>query len=239
MKFNIKLPLLFFVIYASTSASLAQQLNFNENTFFFPHPFQLGQINSSLGLSTAKLPEDAVETDDIFRGPLFSYRMKYGLPENFLAEGGVETNIVTYHFSLGPKWNYEFGRVGLSIGTDIAFYIGQLKHFGFDTEFNGWALYPNLSVGYRFDKFAISLKSEIVLNLAQKSTQGDLEVTHDVETFNGFTVGLYLEQPLWKDNFVVIGIKSNFVKFYYPMWAAFTTFDRTFYIPEATFTFIL
>ena len=165
--------------------------------------------------------------------------MKYGLPENFLAEGGVETNIVTYHFSLGPKWNYEFGRVGLSIGTDIAFYIGQLKHFGFDTDFNGWTLYPNLSAGYRFDKFAISLKSEIVLNLAQKSTQGDLEVTHDVETFNGFTVGLYLEQPLWKDNFIVIGIKSNFVKFYYPMWAAFTTFDRTFYIPEATFTFIL
>lgn len=237
MKFNIKLPLLFFLVYISTS--IAQQLNFNDNTFFYPHPFQLGQINSSLGVSTAKLPEDAVETDDLFRGPLFSYRMKYGLPENFLAEGGVESNIVTFHFSLGPKWSYEVGRLGLSVGTDIAYYFGQLNHFGFDTDFNGWALYPNLSAGYRFDKFAISLKSEIVLNLAQKSTQGDLEVTHDVETFNGFTVGLYLEQPLWKDNFIVIGIKSNFVKFYYPMWAAFTTFDRTFYIPEATITFIL
>jgi hypothetical protein len=239
MKIILRSLISFLILGCSASTILAQQLDMQENTFFFPHAYHSGQMISSLGISTAKLPEDAVETDDIFRGPLFSYRMKYGLPENFLAEGGVETNIVTYHFSLGPKWNYEFGRMGLSLGTDIAYYIGQLKHFGFDTNFNGWALYPNLSAGYRFDKFAISLKSEIVLNLAQKSTQGDLEVTHDVETFNGFTVGLYLEQPLWKDHFVVIGIKSNFVKFYYPMWAAFTTFDRTFYIPEATFTFIL
>jgi len=53
---------------------------------------------------------------------------------------------------------YEFGRVGLSIGTDIAFYIGQLNHFGFDTDFDGWALYPNISAGYRFDKFCNLVK---------------------------------------------------------------------------------
>ena len=42
---------------------------------------------SSLGLSTAKLPEDVVEKDDIFRAPLFSYIVKYELPENFVAKG--------------------------------------------------------------------------------------------------------------------------------------------------------
>ena len=42
---------------------------------------------SSLGLSTAKLPEDVVEKDDIYRAPLFSYIVKYELPENFVAEG--------------------------------------------------------------------------------------------------------------------------------------------------------
>jgi hypothetical protein len=218
---------------------LAQQLNFEENTFFFPHSFQSGQIISSLGLSTAKLPEDVVETDDIIRAPLFSYKLKYGLPENFLAEGGVETNIVTWQISLGPKWNYELSRMGFSIGTDIAYWYGQLKQFGFDTKFYGWTLYPNVSAGYQFDKFTISLKSEIVLNLAEKSTQGELEISNDLDFFNGWTIGVYLEQPLWKDHFVVIGIRSTFLKFYYPVWAAFSTFDRTYFIPEATFTFIL
>ena len=86
--------------------AFAQKLNFNDNTFFYPHAFSPGQIVSSLGIALAKLPEDVVETDDVFRAPLFSYRLKYGLPKNFLAEGSVETNIVTFNFLLGPKWNY-------------------------------------------------------------------------------------------------------------------------------------
>ena len=162
-----------------------------------------------------------------------------GLPENFLAEGGVETNFVTFNISVGPKWNYQVDRWGFSVGTDIAYWFGQLQHFGFDTKTNGWMLYPNISAGYQFDKLAISLKSELVLNLAQSSKNGELEISSSEDFVNGFTVGLYLEQPLWKDNFVVIGIRSTFLKFYYPMWAAFSTFDRVYYIPEATITFIL
>ena len=216
---------------------LAQQLNFNENAFFYPHSFRSGQIISSLGLSTAKLPEDVVETDDIFRAPLFSYKLKYGLPENFLAEGGLETNLITFHFSAGPKWNYEDNKWGFSVGGDIAYWFGQLEQFGFDTKFNGWILYPNLSAGYRFNKFTLSLKSEVVLNLAETSTNGELEISDDLDFYNGWTIGVYLEQPLWKDNYVVIGIRSTFLKFYYPMWAAFSTFDRTFFIPEALFSF--
>ena len=239
MRFILRSLATLILVYASVSTANAQQLGANENTFFFPHTYRYHQMISSLGLSTAKLPEDVVETDDLIRAPLFSYRVKYGLPENFVAEGGIETNIVTYQFSLGPKWNYQIDRMGFSVGADIAFWIGQLKHFGFDTKVNGWTLYPNISVGYQFDKFAISLKSEVVLNLAETSTQGDLEISDNLDFYNGWTIGVYLEQPLWKDNFLVLGIRSTFLKYYYPLWAAFSTFDRTYYIPEATITFIL
>ncbi len=233
------LKLLFLQLFLLFETSIAQQLNFQENTFFYPHSYQSGQIIQSLGLSTAKLPEDVVETDDVFRAPLFSYKLKYGLPENFLAEGGVESNLITFHFALGPKWNYSLDKFGFSVGGDIAYWFGQLEQFGFDTKFKGWMMYPNLSAGYRFNKFTLSIKSELVFNLAETSTNGDSEIENDLDFFNGWTIGFYLEQPLWKDNFVVIGIRSTFLKFYYPMWAAFSTFDRTFYIPEATFTFIL
>jgi hypothetical protein len=230
---SLVLPLIFL-----GSVSNAQQLNFNENTFFYPHAYNSGQIVSSLGIALAKLPEDVVETDDVFRAPLFSYRLKYGLPENFLAEGSVETNIVTFNFMLGPKWNYELDRWGFSLGTDLSYYTGKLEQFGFDTKFTGWVLYPNISAGYQFDKFTISLKSELVFNLAEQSKNGDAEIKNDLDFFNGWTIGFYIEQPLWKDNFVALGVRSTFLKFYYPMWAAFSTFDRSFYIQEATFTFI-
>ena len=235
-KWIIKLSLLQVIVLFT--GSFAQQIDFNNNTFFFPHSYQPSQINSSLGIALAKLPEDVVETDDVFRAPLFSYRLKYGLPENFLAEGSVETNIVTFNFTLGPKWNYELDRWGFSVGTDISYYFGKLEHFGFDTKFTGWVLYPNISAGYQFDKFTISLKSELVFNLAEQSKNGDAEIKNDLDFFNGWTIGFYIEQPLWKDNFVALGVRSTFLKFYYPMWAAFSTFDRSFYIPEATFTFI-
>ena len=218
--------------------SFPQQLNFDDNTFFYPHSLDFKQTINSLGIALAKLPEDVVETDDVFRAPLFSYRIKYGLPENFLAEGSVETNIVTFNFILGPKWNYNIDRLGFSVCTDISFYFGKLEQFGFDTEFNGWMMYPNVSAGYRFNNIAISVKSELVFNLAEESSNGDLEIENDLDFYNGWTIGFYIEQPLWKDNFVVLGVRSTFLKFYYPMWAAFSTFDRKFYIPEATFTFI-
>ncbi len=238
---KILLRLFIFSISVSyiTSMLYAQQLNFQDNSFFYPHSMYSGQVIQSLGLSTAKLPEDVVETDDVFRAPLFSYKLKYGLPENFLAEGGVESNLITFHFALGPKWNYSIDKFGFSVGGDIAYWFGQLEQFGFDTKFNGWIMYPNLSAGYRFNKFTLSLKSELVFNLAETSTNGESEIANDLDFFNGWTIGFYIEQPLWKDNFVVIGVRSTFLKFYYPMWAAFSTFDRTFYIPEATFTFIL
>lgn len=239
MRFTLRYLLTIMLVFYLVSAALPQQLGANENTFFFPHTFQNQQIISSLGLSAAKLPEDIVETDDIFRAPLFSFRMKYGLPENFLAEGGLETNFVTLKISLGPKWNYQIDRWGFSIGGDIAYWFGQLQYFGFDTKTYGWMLYPNISAGYQFDKLAISLKSELVLNLAQTSKNGELEISSNQDFVNGFTVGLYLEQPLWKNNFVVLGIRFTFLKFYYPMWAAFSTFDRVYYIPEVTITFIL
>ncbi|MCU0406840.1 MAG: hypothetical protein MUE64_07710 [Ignavibacteriaceae bacterium] len=238
MKILLNLLFTIIIVVYFTSVVIAQQLNFNENTFFYPHSFRTGQIVSSLGIAMAKLPEDVVETDDVFRAPLFSYRMKYGLPENFLAEGSVETNIVTFNFMLGPKWNYQFDKLAFSVGTDLSFYVGKLEQFGFDTKFNGWALYPNISAGYQFEKFTLSLKSELVFNLAEQSKNGDSEIENDLDFFNGWTIGVYVEQPFWSDNYVVLGVRSTFLKFYYPMWAAFSTFDRTFYIPEATFTFI-
>ena len=226
------------IIFLSQSI-FAQNLSIRENSFYFPHSLVQGEVLHTLGLTTAKLPEDVVETDDVFRAPLFSYRIKYGLPENFITEGSVESNFITFHFAGGAKWNHEFGKFSLSAGTDVAFWFGYLKQFGFDTKIDGWNLYPNLSVGYAFPNFSVSVKSELLFILAQSTRNGDIKTQNTYSTFSGYSFGVYIEQPLWKDNFVVVGFKSNFTKFYYPMWAAFSTFDRFFYIPEFVFSFNL
>ena len=43
---------------------------------------------------------------------------------------------------------------------------------------------------------------------------------------------LLIEQPLWKDNIVSLGIKIHYTKFYYPSWAVYPTWNRFNFIPE-------
>ncbi len=237
--YSISKLFLIVLIFLLTERSFAQNINIRNNSFYYPHSLEFNEVIQTLGLSSAKLPEDVVETDDIFRAPLLFYRIKYGLPYNFISEAGFESNFLTFHLSLGTQWNHEFGKLSMSLGTDAAYWYGRLYQFGFDTNINGWHLYPNLSVGYSFTNFSVTVKSEALFILAQSTKTGDIKVSSNFDTFSGYAIGVYIEQPLWKDNFVVIGFKSNFTKFYYPMWATFSTFDRFFYISEFVFSFNL
>ena len=221
------------------TTALSQDIDIKNNSYFYPNRLETGKFIHTLGLSLANLPEDIVESDDVFRAPLISYKTKTGLIKNFLVEGGIETNLITLHLALGPKWVHEFDRLNLSIGGDAAYFLGALNQSGFKIKINGLIVYPNLTLGYLFPNFSLTLKSELVLVLDQTIKTENVEVTGSFKTFSGYSFALFLEQPLWKDNFFVIGIKTSFIKFYYPIWITFSTFDRFFFIPELVFSFNL
>ena len=216
-----------------------QDINIRENSYYYPITLGSNKIIHTVGLLAAKLPEDVIETDDVIRAPLISYRLKYGLPAGFLAESSIETNIITFHFSLGAKWNYEFGNLSASLGGDLAYWFGALNQYGFDTKIEGIHFYPNVSVGYLFENVSLSIKSDLLYILSQSTRTGEIVTKNSFDKFSGFSIGIFVEQPLWKDNYVVLGFKSNFTRFYYPMWAGFSTFDRFFFIPEFVFSFNL
>jgi hypothetical protein len=208
-------------------------------SFLYPQRMQEGNLKYFLGLSFANLPEDVVESDDLFWAPLFKFHALYGIPKNFLIEGSLNTNLITYHFSLGAKWNYVFNKFSFALGYDVAYLFGGLRQFGFDSSIKGWMNYPNIAIGYKFSRFTVSVKGELVLVTSLTETADDLEVASDLNTFSGYAITAVIEQPFWKDNYFLIGLKLNFVKFYYPQWAAFSTFDRLFFIPELTAGFVL
>ncbi|MCH7962566.1 MAG: hypothetical protein IH852_01360 [Bacteroidetes bacterium] len=208
-------------------------------SFLYPQRMQSGNLKYFAGMSLANLPEDVIESDDLFRAPLFKFNMLYGIPHNFLIDGSLNTNLITWQFSIGAKWNYVFDKFSFALGYDVAYMFGGLRQFGFDSSIKGWINYPNLAIGYKFKKFTISVKGELILITSMKQTADDLEVASDINTFSGYSVTMVVEQPLWKDNYILVGLKINWVKFYYPQWAAFSTFDRLFFIPEITVGFVL
>jgi hypothetical protein len=207
----------------------------SQNYFLYPDILSSTEFKHSVGLGMADLPEDQVEeSSDFIRAPLFNYQIRYGLPENFNIYGAVNSNLVTFHFSLGPRWHYKADRWTIGLGYDIAYWFGQLNQFGYKSKIHGWFNYPNLTVGYAFNKFAVSVKGELILQTSITTKSDDIEVSNSYNTFNGTIIGIYIEQPLWKDQIVLIGLKMYYTKFYYPIWAAFPTFNRYFYIPEIT-----
>jgi len=145
-------------------------------SFLYPQRMQSGNLKYFAGMSLANLPEDVIESDDLFRAPLFKFHTLYGIPKNFLLEGSLNTNIVTWHFSLGAKWNYVFNKFSFALGYDVAYLFGGLRKFGFDSSIKGWMNYPNLAIGYKFSKFTVSVKGELVLVTSLTQTADDLEV---------------------------------------------------------------
>ena len=201
---------------------------------------RFAQVRRDLLEIVSKFPEDMVEeASTLIRAPLFNYQAKYYLPDNFAIYGAFYTNIVTYHFSLGPRWNYRIGKFALAPGYDIAYWFGALNQFGYDSKLRGWIHYPNLTIGYDFNLFMLSLKAEVIYMTSLTELADDVEITRKFKNYAGISIAVYLEQPLWKDHYVILGVKSNYTKFYYPVWAAFSTFNRFFWIPEFTVGYIL
>jgi len=204
------------------------------NSFLFPDTLQLAQYKDQLTMYLAKLPEDIVEeiSADVY-APFFSYQAKFGLIYGFTLNGSFSTNIITRNYQLGLQWSLRLNRFALSLGYDAGYMYGKLKGFGFDNKVSGWLFYPNISLGAAFDKFTLTLKGELSTIPKLTQTVDKIVTTTDHKFLSGGSVGLYIEQPLWKDNFVILGVKLNYIRYYFPAWATFPTWDRFHFIPEA------
>ena len=207
------------------------------NSLRFPHELKKYGFKIGTGFFMAKPPMDLLE--NAIQAPIFNVHMNYGLPWHLSLEGDVSTIIVSNQFALGPRFGYSFRNFSFNIGYDIAFVYGQLKQAGFNNSTKNWINYPNLSLGYKLKKMAFTLKTEGVYVTSVTQVTDGMELSKTSNFYNGFTVGLYVEQRLWKDNVFIFGIKDNYEKYYWPTWMLFTTFNRFYHIPELSFMWIL
>ncbi|MFH1194219.1 MAG: hypothetical protein V1720_00825 [bacterium] len=204
------------------------------NSFLYPDTLHWSEYRDQLALYLAKLPEDIVEevSADIY-APYFSYQARFGLIYGFALTGSVSTNIITRNFQLGLQWNLCLNRLAFSLGYDASLMYGKLRGFGFDNKVYSWIFYPNISAGFAFEKFTISCKAEaaFITKLAQYAD--DVESIIERNFLSGGSIGFYIEQPLWKDHIIILGVKGNYIRYYLPAWATFPTWDRYHFIPEA------
>ncbi len=237
---NILILFLLWIAFQPANAQKAattDSFDITNNAIRFPHQYKKWGFQISAGLLLVKPPMDLLE--NAIQAPLVNIHMTFGLPWKFSLEADVSTILVSNQFALGPRIGFGHRNFYFNLGWDIAFVYGQMRQAGFNNSTKVFLQYPNLSLGYKLKKMSFTVKGEAVGILSSVTTSGENEVNRSKDFFNGVTVAFYLEQRLWKNHVFVFGIKDSYVKYYWPTWLIFTTFNRFYHIPELSFSWIL
>lgn len=202
-------------------------------TLDFPSQMTSGDWRFSLGVSSIAMPEDIVLETASLRWPLIRFAAVMGLPSNFILDGKIATEIVTNHFELGGRWIYEFSdELHADAGLSLAYFLGQLKQFEYDTDVNGWFTYPSIALGYDFNSLTVTLRGSISFVNSLTTKSGSVESSFNTNQFNGFFYRISLEQPFYKTTTIGLAFQLSYLKLYYPEWPLFPAFDRYYWIPE-------
>ena len=209
-------------------------------TIQYPAAMPLWKVKTGLGISTIAMPAAIVQETASLHWPLFGFDAVMGLPSNFLAEGIVSFQFVSNQVELSGRWVYPItDRLHADAGLGVGYFFGQLKQFEFNNTIHGWFLYPAVRVGYDFGPLAVTAQGKISF-ISELVVHNGTEVASTTNNiFNGFSYRISIEQPFWKTVTFGIAFQMNYLKFYYPEWVMFPTFNRYFWIPEAQFWFTL
>jgi hypothetical protein len=217
--------------------SLQPRFDISSNSIFYPHRFQPHNLKMEVALSQVKLPFDWLET--AVQVPLLHFHANYALTKSITLDGRISTLYIANQITLGPRWHQQINNFSFNLGYDIAYAFGFLKVEGFDSSVSTWINYPNASIGFKINDIAFTLKGEASIVTSNESRQGDIVVSRDRNFFNGYTIGLYMEQRLWKDHVFIVGVKDSSAKYNFMAWPAFSTFNRFYNIPELYLGLIL
>ncbi len=188
------------------------------------------ETRTSLSVLFTKLPYDWIETS--VEVPVFQVTNKTGLPFNLTLESSIQSIIVSNQVRTGPHRNFEMGRFSFGAGIDFGLMFGRMTIAGFNNSATGWATYPGLTAGYKAGNMSFAMNAEMTFINSLRISSGSEEIVHSRNYLSGAALSFFMEQPLWKDHMIIIGIINNFQKFWYPAWPAFSTFNRHYYIPQ-------
>ncbi|MCX6286954.1 MAG: hypothetical protein NTY96_07555 [Bacteroidetes bacterium] len=212
-------------------------INIGKESMYFPHQYQKYKVQIGLGFFFIRLPYDWVE--NALQVPLIDLHLTFGLPAGFSLEGSLNTLVVSNQITLGAHWNHIRRNFSFNVGYDLGYELGIMNQAGFKNTGMMLIHYPNASIGFKTNTLAFTFKGEAVIIAWGQMKTGENLISQSANIFNGLSGAIYLEQRIFRKKILVIGFKDNFVKYYWPAWMVFSTFDRYYHIPELHLMWVL
>jgi hypothetical protein len=221
-----------FLLCLSTAAFSQSLANYDIKTFHIPGPYPNKTFRHTVWVNSYFMPTDL--TNVAVGAPMFNYSARYSFKKGFAAEGNVNTIFVANRFSLGPMWGYNFEKLHVGFTYLVAYNVGILRDFGFNTVITGWNQIPTFSLGYRFKRSAVTLKFgwEYFGNVNYRTGSNSVEMKQRV--LNGWFTRAVLEQKLWKNHTASFGLAFNRMNFILPAWPAYPVNNKRYLIPEVS-----
>jgi hypothetical protein len=222
-----------FLAFSLTGYSYAQTadegFDIRNSSFLLPQPLPAGKYYQSLFVQYIVVPKDW--TTEAITAPMFGYAGKYTLPYGFNLQASLSTLFISYRLNFGPFWNYTADHFNFAAGYQVAYNIGFLNQFGFNTTVNIWEQQPSLTAGYSFKEIAVVLRGDLYLTSSFSETQGGHAISYP-NFFNGYSITGSVEQRLWRHNLMSFGVKLNYLKYHIIAWPAFPVNQYRYWVPE-------
>ncbi|MGI8637006.1 MAG: hypothetical protein ACR2KZ_16550, partial [Segetibacter sp.] len=121
--------------------------------------------STSVGVTATTLPYDITE-ELHYRIPSGDVHVIRKLSDHLNLDGRLSIQVLQNLLTVGARWTTSLNdRVSLGAGDEIGYWLGYLNFSGFKSRASGWQNYPNLSIGYRFNKqVLLTLRADAILN---------------------------------------------------------------------------
>jgi hypothetical protein len=219
---------------------MAQDVPITRQQFvLFPHPHHRNWT-TSVGFTATTLPLDITE-EVRFRIPAVDINVIRRLSRKWHTHTRFSLQGLQNYISIGPRFTHAFNdRVSVGLGNDLAFWFGFINTSGIRTRGTGWQNFPNVSVGYRFNKqILFTFRAESIMNLHVSTTAGDTKVTSRNRLFSGSAFTVALEQPFFKEKHLTLGFRAMYTNYFWQTWTLFEDYDRNIFFPQVIIGVIL
>jgi hypothetical protein len=124
-------------------------------------------------------------------------------------------------------------RSHFGIGYQLVYDFGNLNQSGYRTKFSGWGQQPSITAGYSFKKIAIILRGDLYQTNSVDFVEGGHSVPMWSSSFiNGYSVSASIEQRVYRNKLISVGIKLNNIRYHFLAWPAFPVNNYRYWVPE-------
>lgn len=228
---------LLFTLLALCTVNGQQAAGVKPSYFYYPKAYAPWQYKTVLGLSVTKLPS-AIVDDEINTLPMITSDFRIGLIKNVSMNLQFYTNYLANYGTVGLQWSLLNNDISFAIGENTSVWFGHLQLDGIHLKSMGVLVSPFFSIGYDTRDFMLTARVELQSSYL-KTLSEEVLLGEFFRYFSAYNFQFAIEQPLWNEHWVVLGVKLIYAKFNYQSWLSYSAIDEYLFYPEFSFGFIL